>query len=124
MLIASLVEFAFAKPRMRQTHNSHLANFDMTSFTNVDECGNILTVPSSLPTCCSCTGSRTSDLPHKTKAQWTCKALTYVIRRRPMHWAEAAGRGHQWWCKPKRNEMTESVVDIAADAANQHLHAQ
>jgi len=83
MLIASLVEFAFAKPRMRQTHNSHLANFDMTSFTNVDECGNILTVPSSLPICCSCTGSRTSDLPHKTKAQWTCKALTYVSEDDP-----------------------------------------
>ena len=44
MLIASLVEFAFAKPQMRQTHNSHLANFDMTSFNNADECGNILTI--------------------------------------------------------------------------------
>ena len=32
MLIASLVEFAFPKPRMWQTHNAQLANFDMASF--------------------------------------------------------------------------------------------
>jgi len=32
MLTASLVEFAFAKRRMWQTHNAHLCNFDMASF--------------------------------------------------------------------------------------------
>jgi hypothetical protein len=32
MLIASLVEFAFAKLRMWQTHNAQSANFDMASF--------------------------------------------------------------------------------------------
>jgi len=43
MLIASLVEFAFAKLRMRQAHNSHLVNFDMTSSSNANECGNLIT---------------------------------------------------------------------------------
>jgi hypothetical protein len=32
MLAASLVEFAFAKRRMWQTHNAQSANFDMASF--------------------------------------------------------------------------------------------
>jgi hypothetical protein len=32
MLIASLVEFAFAKLRMWQTHNAQSANFDVASF--------------------------------------------------------------------------------------------
>jgi hypothetical protein len=31
MLTDSLVEFATAKRRMWQTHNAHLANFDMAS---------------------------------------------------------------------------------------------
>jgi len=31
MLIASLIEFAIAKTRMRQKHNIQLANFDMAS---------------------------------------------------------------------------------------------
>src|SRR5215472_8516313 len=31
MFAVSLVEFAIAKRRMRQTHNAHLANFDMAS---------------------------------------------------------------------------------------------
>jgi hypothetical protein len=31
MLIASLVEFAIAKRRMRQKHNAHLPNFDVAS---------------------------------------------------------------------------------------------
>jgi hypothetical protein len=31
MLIASLVEFAIAKPQMRQEHNAQSANFDIAS---------------------------------------------------------------------------------------------
>lgn len=31
MLISSLVEVAIAKRRMKQAHNTHLANFDVTS---------------------------------------------------------------------------------------------
>lgn len=31
MLIASLVEFAFAKQRMRQEHNAQLVNLDIAS---------------------------------------------------------------------------------------------